>query len=264
VLGPIFKDDFDLIVNVDKTENTRLGHKDMDVDQDEWRNIRKLGSLLGIEEDVNKRIQLAFASFHKLEMLWKHRALVAEHVRIKSYRALVESILLYNCGTWALSSSLADKLDRAQRKMLRRVLGVSWRDKLRNEDLYARCGIMPASLQSVNARWRLFGHVLRMNENVPARQAMAFFFNEKSHKGRQGNFCTIASVLSDEYKAACNKSIKTRSEYEAVVSLAQEREQWKEIVQAVTQKFCKSREEKVVKQREKKSKSSLKQEKEAN
>jgi hypothetical protein len=39
-----------------------------------------------------------------------------------------------------------------------------------------------------------------------------------------------------------------------VVSLAQEREQWKEIVQAVTQKCCKSQEEKVVKQREKKSK----------
>jgi hypothetical protein len=45
-----------------------------------------------------------------------------------------------------------------------------------------------------------------MNENVPARQAMAFYFNEKSHKGRQGNFCTIASVLSDAYTAACNKS----------------------------------------------------------
>ncbi len=48
VLGPIFKDDFDLIVNVDKAENTRLGHKDMDVNQDEWRNTRKLGSLLGL------------------------------------------------------------------------------------------------------------------------------------------------------------------------------------------------------------------------
>ncbi len=91
--------------------------------------------MLEIEKDVNKRIQLAFASFHKLEMLWNHRTLIAEHIRIKSYRALVESILLYKCGTWALSSSLADKLDRAQRKMLRRVLGVSWRDQLRNEDL---------------------------------------------------------------------------------------------------------------------------------
>ncbi len=69
---------------------------------------------------------------------------------------------------------------------------------------------------------------------------MTFYFNAKSHKGRQGNFCTTASVLSDEYKAACNNSIKTRSEYEALISLAyrRAREQWKEIVQAVTQKFC--------------------------
>jgi hypothetical protein len=79
-------------------------------------NTRKLGSLLGIEEDVNKRIQLSFASFQKLEILRKHRALVAEHIRIKSYRALVESILIYNCGTWALSSSLADKLARSSSK----------------------------------------------------------------------------------------------------------------------------------------------------
>ncbi len=60
-------------------------------------------------------------------------------------------------------------------KMLRRVLGdvgVTWRNKSTIENLYARCNVVPASLQVVNARWRLFGHVLRMNENVPSRQAM--------------------------------------------------------------------------------------------
>ncbi len=54
------------------------------------------------------------------------------------------------------------------------------------------------------------GHVLRMNENVPARQAMVWYFDDKSHKGRQGNFCTIASVISDEYKVVFQKSIKTK------------------------------------------------------
>ena len=106
------------------------------------------------------------------------------------------------------------------------------------------------SVQVVNARWRLFGHVLRMNENVPARQAMACYFDDKSHKGRQGNFCNIASVISDECKVVFQKSVKTKSEYEAVAVLAQEREQWREIVQNVTQKYCESRREKVTKQRE--------------
>ncbi len=108
---------------------------------------------------------------------------------------------------------------------------------------------MPASVKVVNARWRPFGHALRMNENVPARQAMNCYFNEKSHKGRQGNFCSIilleiASVISDQYKSARSvnlKSIKTKADYEAVVELAQDREQWKGIVQNITQKYCESR-----------------------
>ena len=101
VLGPLFREDFKLIVNDDKTENTLVGHSDMEADQKAWRNTKKLGSLLGVEEDVTRRIQLKNVSLNKLEKLWKHRSLVALDVRLKAYRALVESILLYNCGTWA-------------------------------------------------------------------------------------------------------------------------------------------------------------------
>jgi hypothetical protein len=43
-------------VNADKTENTIVGHNDMGVDQFAWRGTRKLGSLLGVEEDVARRI----------------------------------------------------------------------------------------------------------------------------------------------------------------------------------------------------------------
>ena len=110
VVVPLFKDEYKLIVNADKTENTKVGHLDMGVDQSAWRGTRKLGSLLGVEEDVARRIQLANVSFGKLEALWKHRSYKAKAVRLQSYRALVESVLLYNCGTWALSSFLADRL----------------------------------------------------------------------------------------------------------------------------------------------------------
>ncbi len=84
---------------------------------------------------------------------------------------------------------------------------------------------------------------------------MECYFNEKRHKGRQGNFCTIASVISDEYKFVCSKSMKTKADYEGVVEVAQDIELWKGIVQSVTQKYCESREEKVIKQREVRKKS---------
>jgi hypothetical protein len=66
VLGPLCREDFMLIVNDDKTENTLVGHSDMGADQNTWRNTRKLGSLLGVEEDVARRIQLANVSLNKL------------------------------------------------------------------------------------------------------------------------------------------------------------------------------------------------------
>ena len=119
--------------------------------------------MLGVEEDVNRRIQLALQSLNSLEASWTHRKLVAQHIRINAYRAIVESVLLYNCGTWALTEVQANKLDCAQRKMIRRVLGVKLSDRITNINLYARCGIQPSSVQVVNARWRLFGHTLRMN-----------------------------------------------------------------------------------------------------
>ncbi len=50
-------------------------------------------------------------------------------------------------------------------------------------------------------------------------------FNNKSHKGRQGNLYSIASVISEEYKVVFKRSIKTKSEYEAVAVLAQDKEQ---------------------------------------
>ncbi len=68
------------------------------------------GSLLGGEEDVARRILLAYVSFGKLEAMRKHRSYVSKALRIQSYRALVESVLLYNCDTWELSSALADRL----------------------------------------------------------------------------------------------------------------------------------------------------------
>ena len=102
--------------------------------------------------------------------------------------------------------------------------------------------------------------MLRMDENVPARQTMSCYFNGGSHKGRKGNFCTIASVISDEYKASFEKSIKTKEEYDEVVVLAQDRNEWKKIVQSVTDKFCKLQEDKVTKQKESRKKAETKAE----
>jgi hypothetical protein len=226
------------MVNVEKTCHCTIGNTDLlglsdDAGVPAWRRTLKLGSLLGVVEDVNNRIKLANPSFKRLQALWKRPGLVSECNRLRSYRVIVESVLLYNCGTWALTQALADKLDRCQRNMLRRVVGLSWYDKVSNEALYARCGITPASIQVLNARWRLFGHTLRMNDQTPAKMAMAYnFVNDQA--GRKGNRVTIATALSNEYQSMYGTSIRNTRDYLAVAQVAQDRVAWRKEVQAVT------------------------------
>ena len=194
--------------------------------------------MLGVDEDVDRRIILANLAFKSLEALWKHRDLVNERIRIMSYTTIVESVLLYNCSTWALSESCAKRLDTAQRRMLRRVIGISMIDKMSNTELYARCIITPASLQVLHARWRMFGHALRLSESTPARKAMLYYFTQEANVvGRKGNFITIATSLSKEYECITKNNISNRIEYERVLVHDNDHDLVNDIVQFYSNKY---------------------------
>ena len=154
-------------------------------------------------------------------------------VRLLSYTSIVESVLLYNCSTWALSEPCAKRLDVAQRSMLRRVLGISMIDKISNTEqlLYAQCHVLPASLQVMHARWRMFGHTLRMPADTPARKVMLYYFTkEVDIAGRQGNNNTIATALSREYESVSSTKINDLNQFNKIVVLAQNRNAWRELV----------------------------------
>ena len=154
-----------------------------------------------------------------------------------TYKTIVESVLLFNCSTWALSLKEANNIDTYQRRLLRQILGYVWSDKISNEDLYKEAGVVPASIQVLEARWRLFGHVLRMNENTPARKAMIYYFSG-DQKGRKGPRITIATSLSNEYFIVYGKKLDTLDTLNEVASIAQDRNEWKEITNSIVQAYA--------------------------
>jgi hypothetical protein len=78
-----------------------------------------------------------------------------------------------------------------------------------------------------------------LGKDIKGMQARKFLFN-----------CLCAVGSSDDYKEAFNKGIKTKSEYEAVAMMAQDRVEWKSAVAKVTGVFCELRGEKITKRRE--------------
>ena len=132
---------YQLIVNVEKTELTSISREET-----AWKTTKKVGSLIGNTEDVERRKKLSAVALHKLKSLWIRRDKIKVKVKVKLYRALVKSILTYNCGTWALTQTEMKKLDAFHRKQLRQLLNIYYPVRISNTSLYNKCNENPFSI----------------------------------------------------------------------------------------------------------------------
>ena len=166
---------YNLKVNIDKTETNAIKQKRGCLE-------KKVGSLMGDKEDVERRKQLSNAALNKLKNFCIGRNKINHNIKIKLYKALVKSILTYNCGTWALAQTELNKLDAFHRKQLRKVLNIYYPTKISNKTFYKKCNEKPLCTHILEIRWRLFGNILRRNEKITSNKAMQLYFHRTEKK----------------------------------------------------------------------------------
>ena len=83
-----------------------------------------LGSLTGTEEGIKRRKGLTNDNYDALETILKSK-LASESIRIRIFRAYIESIFLYNSELWTLTNSLERSIDSFHRRLLRKVIHVT-------------------------------------------------------------------------------------------------------------------------------------------
>ncbi|GFS01972.1 endonuclease-reverse transcriptase [Elysia marginata] len=158
--------DFRLNVSTNKTEYTLVQK-----DEEDWKKVKKEGLLLGDTEDIERRKQLSNLILQKLSSIWIRNDKVKQVTRLNLFRALVKSILLYNCGTWSLTKQEENKLNTFYRRQLRTILNIKYPTVIKNNALYQKTGETSISLTILKARWRLFSHILRQAiKNHPTLQ----------------------------------------------------------------------------------------------
>ena len=108
--------------------------------------------------------------------VWFRRSRISLPLRLRLYDSFVVPVLIYNMGTWGLTKAELERLDAYHRRHLRQIIGIHWPHRISNTALYRRCRCRPISENVKSARWRLFGHVLRMPLDAPAQQAIDFYF----------------------------------------------------------------------------------------
>ena len=102
--------DRNLQIKVDMTEHSILKRGKKKAKP--WREVKKLGSLLGDKEDIARRKQLFIAAMNNMEKAWIRKDHTSEKHRLKLYRTLVKPVLLYNSATWELTKKTPQILTR--------------------------------------------------------------------------------------------------------------------------------------------------------
>jgi hypothetical protein len=152
-------------------------------------------------------------------------------------------------STWGLTQDELERLDAFHRQQLRSLLDIRYPDTIHNDDLYKRTKSVPLSEELRLARWRMLGHVLRMSDNVPAKQAMLYYFHIASiEKGLAGRPRTTLPVIIDkdlqDIAKAAKKPGRKKNTIKALPSrlvslgdlrtlegLARERKKWKSTIE---------------------------------
>ena len=74
------------------------------------------------EEDLEYRIQCAWAKFHQFNHILTDKA-TPTTLRLKLFQSLISPTILYSLETCAFSMKMEERLDIIQRKMLRKIIG---------------------------------------------------------------------------------------------------------------------------------------------
>ena len=107
-----------------------------------------------------------------LDNIWKDKRLSLS-IKLHVYLTLVQSVLLYASETWTLTVADSKSLDTFHMKCQHRILGISWHQFVRKEEVESALTGLSSLLDIIcRRRSAIFGHIARLGEEVPARKAL--------------------------------------------------------------------------------------------
>ena len=91
-------------------------------------------------------------------------------IRMRVFNAYVRSIFLYNTEIWTTNKKINNTIDVFQRTLYRKILQIRWPHTISNINLYKRVEAEEWSKMIQKRRLMWVGHLLRLDEETPARQ----------------------------------------------------------------------------------------------
>lgn len=181
-------------------------------------------SNLSLDPELNKRIGKAAAAMSKLtKRVWENNKLTTV-TKVAVYRACVLSTLLYGSESWTTYSRQEHRLNSFHLRCLRRILGITWQDRVTNAEVLDRAKLPSMFTLLSQRRLRWLGHVHRMKDG---RIPKDMFYGELAAGSRPKGRPTL------RYKDVCKRDLKSADiSVDKWEEVAADRDAWRSTVRA--------------------------------
>ena len=105
-------------------------------------------------------------------------------VKGKVYSSVVIPAMVYEIETVAVTKKQIEEMEVAEMKMLMFVIGVTRKDKIRNEYIRGTVKVERLGMKMREGRLRWYGHVMRRDQEYVGRKMMEMELPGKRNSGR--------------------------------------------------------------------------------
>lgn len=177
-----------------------------------------------MEQEINERISSASRLYFSLSSFMSNKA-ISTKTKMIVYKTVFRPILTYGSESWILTSRLHSKIQALDMKYLRRVKGISKRDRIRNDVVRQELGV--ESILEVVERNQLkwFGHVIRMRDERQVKNIWKAKAAKKKKRGRP------TKTWNDQITAILKKR---EIQWNQAENLAKNKKEWAKFVYAAT------------------------------
>ena len=135
------------------------------------------------EREVKKRVQAGWNRWRRVSGVICDRRLPAR-VKGKVYSSVVRPAMVYGLETVAVTKKQVEEMEVVEMKMLRFVMGVTRKDKIRNEHIRSTLKVERLGMKIMEGRLRWYGHVIRRDQEYVGRKMMEMELQGKRKRGR--------------------------------------------------------------------------------
>ena len=185
-------------------------------------NFVYLGSMMTQDgrskQEIQRRILIAKNAFKNMKNLLTNNR-ISSQTRIRALRTYVWSTLMYGSESWTITGEMKNKLRAAEMWFFRRMLRISWRDRVTNEEVMARLGVQRGLVGEIRKRQLNFiGHIIR-REKVE-HLCLTGRIEGRRSRGRQRTKY-MDSIMGD---------IEGNHTANQLIHMAGDRERWRRVI----------------------------------